>query len=265
METDGSVRQRLKQSEITYQSESDMNFISYLDKLLNESKDLDGGLLSPTETRPHADSDFSGRYSAKDLIELAIIRGNASTPTKSNTNRFDIHRGGQRVATIMLARSAYRLGERLIAGLDFREALLPCYTVNAFLETVEEVDESIALRSSSSITRATRRIQASCFENAICAQKLSLGFMIPATATPDFRTSSVQLKWNLRVEFVVGRSSRGSHDEEGLLEEVNEDERGRILAAAQELHCESFDVLVPIRVYGGLGEAKESTVMSSSV
>ena len=154
VETDGSVRERLKRSELTHKSESDTNFIAYLDKLLNEDKALDGGLLSPTETRAHADSDVSGRYSAKDLIELAIIRGNTSTPTKSSTNRFDIHRGGQRVATIMLARSAYRLGERLIAGLDFREAVLPCYTVHAFLETVEEVDESIALRSSSSITRA---------------------------------------------------------------------------------------------------------------
>jgi RAB6A-GEF complex partner protein 2 len=232
-------------------------------RLLSESEG-NGGLLSPTHGVIPDISDSSGQATVKDLIELAILRGNASTPSKLSPNRFDIHRGGQRVATIMLTRSAYRLGERLIAGLDFRDALVPCYAVHAFLETVEEVDESIALRSNASITRATRRIQASCFENSICARRLSLGFMIPTTAAPEFRTSSVQLKWNLRIEFTTGKESSDSADE-GLIEEVAEDERGRVLAAAQELPCESFDVLVPIRVYGSIGEISESLPMTAAI
>ena len=266
IESEGTVDQRLMKTAVKSTSESETTFASYVDKLLSDTpSDLDGGLLSPTDTQTQANQNPFAQYSAKDFIELAVLRGNASAPSKSSTNRFDIHRSGQRVATVVLARSAYRLGERLIVGLDFRDALLPAYAVHAFLETVEEVDESIALRSSASISRATRRIQASSFENTVCAQRLSLAFMIPTTAAPEFRTSSINLKWSLRIEFTTGRTSAPPHGSTELLEEVNEDERGSVMAAAQELPCETFDVLVPIRVYGGLGEARSNPAMSSVV
>jgi len=79
----------------------------------------------------------------------------------------------------------------------------------------------------------------------------------------------------VRVEFVIGSSSRGmlkelerevaaegaTRDVEGsgskglsraeyLLEEVSKDERGAVFAAAQRLPCESFEVAVPIKVFG---------------
>ena len=58
-----------------------------------------------------------------------------------------------------------------------------------------------------------------------------------------------------------------THDDEGsgeqqafddLLEEISSDDRGVILAAAQRLPAESFEVQVPIRVYGAVAGAPEA-------
>ena len=236
-----------------YQS-TDASFTSYVSSLLASPQSLaQEGLLSPTGPVPLDEAELASStnvHSMKELVDLAILRGSSLA---TSPNRFDIHRSSQRVATITLSRGAYRLGDILIAGFDFQASKVPCYAIQAFLETVEEVDETIALRSSASITRATRRVQASCFENATCARRLSIGFMIPTTATPDFRTSGVRLKWSLRIEFTTRKALGQS------VEEVVQDERGTVFAAAQELVCESFDVLVPIRVFGSVTEsAKEN-------
>jgi hypothetical protein len=43
-----------------------------------------------------------------------------------------------------------------------------------------------------------------------------------------------------------------------LLEEISSDDRGIILAAAQRLPAESFEVQVPIRVYGAMSGAPDT-------
>ncbi|KAF4123655.1 RAB6A-GEF complex partner protein 2 [Geosmithia morbida] len=52
-----------------------------------------------------------------------------------------------------------------------------------------------------------------------------------------------------------GRGQPASHP---LLEQISQDERGGlVLAAAENLACESFDVMVPLRVYGAVGSGLE--------
>ena len=46
--------------------------------------------------------------------------------------------------------------------------------------------------------------------------------------------------------------------QDNLLEEISSDDRGVILAAAQRLPAESFEVQVPIRVYGAVSGAPEA-------
>jgi hypothetical protein len=43
-----------------------------------------------------------------------------------------------------------------------------------------------------------------------------------------------------------------------LLEEISSDDRGVILAAAQRLPAESFEIQVPIRVYGAVSGVPEA-------
>ncbi|KAH8164932.1 hypothetical protein CIB48_g3309 [Xylaria polymorpha] len=252
---------------------SNMNdFLTYVDELLDRPRD-GLGLLSPTATAaPSRRSSFVGESTtAKQAIDLAIIRSNMSSESGQSSNRFVIARNGQRVGVVMLARPAYRLGETVTMAIDFTDAEIPCYAVHAALETSERVDPSLALRSEASVHRVTRKVYASSSEATLFARRIVFTPTIPISATPEFMTSGLNLEWKIRVEFVVPSSAstnpitnadddddaarEDAPPKEGhpLLEEISHNEKsGLILVAAENLECESFEVAVPLRVYGAL-------------
>ncbi|KAI0861396.1 Rgp1-domain-containing protein [Xylaria cubensis] len=256
------------------------DFLTYVDELLDRPRD-GLGLLSPTATAaPSRRSSFIGdTTTAKQAIDLAILRSNMTSESGQSSNRFVIARNGRRVGVVMLARPAYRLGETVTMAIDFTDAEIPCYAVHAALETSERVDPSLALRSEASVHRVTRKVYASSSEATMFARRVVFTPTIPVSATPEFMTSGLHLEWKIRVEFVVPSSAStnssssaddASDDEnaakrevalkEGhpLLEEISHnDKSGLILVAAENLECESFEVAVPIRVYGALGTGLE--------
>lgn len=223
--------------------------------------------------------------SCKDAIDLAILRSNQITQTARSPNRFEIARNGRRIAVIILNRPAHRLGETVLATIDFQNASLPCYALRAVLETSEKVSPDLAVRSDASIHRTTRKCHASCFENTLFATRVVFCPAIPVSATPTILTSGVDLVWELRFEFVTttqtqgsssppppppqqpfgqtefgndGSSASGGHypgttaapSGRGLLEPVSRDDRGSVLAALENLSCESFEIAIPLTVYG---------------
>jgi len=233
-------------------------FLSYVDSLLNRPRQNSSyGLLSPTEPNSRTLSPIGEEPGTmKESIDLAILKSNIANSSKQSTNRFKITRSGDRVAVIMLARPAYRLGETIPVAIDFQESDVPCYALHATLESSEIIDPAIALRSKASIHRVTRRIHASQNECTVSAKIVLFNPMIPSTATPEFITSGISLEWSLRFEFVTSRLGEGEESDESpddLMEEVARDERGSVNAAVQVLPCESFDVSVPLRVYGAVG------------
>jgi hypothetical protein len=237
-------------------------FLDYVDNLLDRPRQNSTmGLLSPTDTIPGRPSVVEEPQSMKDAIDLAIMRSNMAGLSNQSANRFEIARSGRRVAVIMLARPAYRLGETISAVIDFANADIPCYSIHMSLETAEKVDPAIALRSNASIYRVTRKVHASFSENALFAQRLSFAPTIPPNATPEFITSGISLEWRLRIEFITPRLSHLDGEEniwDELLEEVSTDDRAIILAAAERLPAESFEVQVPVRVYGAVHGGTES-------
>ena len=276
------------------------SFLSYLDELLARPQDgPHGSLLSPSAAPPsrrqstYSDDPMSPQspYSpsfttAKEAIDMAIMRANLIRAGQQSANRFEIARNGHRVGVVMLARPAYRLGEVVTLAIDFSGGEIPCYAVHFGLETSERVDASLALRSEASVHRVTRKVLASASEAALYARRVVFCPTIPTTATPEFVTSGVSLEWKIRIEFVVpvvegedsqeerdegsegdesegGRGSdrtksprpRSPHPQTGhpLLEELSRDDRGGlVLVAAENLICESFEVAVPLRVYGAV-------------
>jgi hypothetical protein len=250
----------------TASGKSDTNtfndFLEYVDNLLERPRQNSSmGLLSPTGTMPGRSSIAEEPQTMKDSIDTAILRSNLTGAANQSANRFEIARSGRRVAVIMLARPAYRLGETMSAVIDFTDSHIPCYSVHVSLETSEKVDPAIALRSNASIYRVTKKAYASFSENALFAQRLTFAPTIPPNATPEFITSGVSLEWKLRVEFITPRLMHESGKEalwDDLLEEIKSDDRGVILAAAQMLPAESFEVQVPIRVYGAVSGAPEA-------
>jgi len=239
-------------------------FLSYVENLLDRPSQNSGtSLLSPTEPDSRSLTPMAeGLDTMKDAIDLAILRSNTTTSSRRSANRFEIARSGERVAVIMLARPAYRLGETIPVAIDFEESDLQCYSLHATLETSEIIDPAIALRSKASIHRVTRRIHAFQSEPTIAARKVLFNPMIPLISTPDFITSGISLEWKLRFEFVSSRIGDVRELGQGiddLMEEVARDERGSIKAAVQGLTCETFDLTVPLQVYGATGRFDEKT------
>lgn len=234
------------------------NFLAYVDELITKPRrNSHFGLLSPTEAiGSRRKSVVEEPATAKEAIDMAILRSNIATESQQSANRFEIARGGKRVAVVMLARPAYRLGETITAAIEFTDAEIPCYAIHAALETSEKVDQSIALRSEASIFRVTRRVHVSHSESTLFARRVVFTPTIPVTATPEFITSGVSLDWRIRIEFVTPRLATVDNEvidlSADLLEEYTNDERGVVYAAVQGLECESFEVAVPLRVYGAL-------------
>jgi hypothetical protein len=241
------------------------DFLEYVGHLLERPRQNSSlGLLSPTDTMPGRSIIMDEPQTMKEAIDLAILRSNLTGVANQSANRFEIARSGRRVAVIMLARPSYRLGETISAVLDFTNTDIPCYSVHVSLETSEKVDPAIALRSNASIYRVTRKVHAAFSENALFAQRLSFSPTIPPNATPEFITSGISLEWKLRVEFITPRLTHEDSGEEifwdDLLEEISSDDRGVILAATERLSAESFEVQVPIRVYGAVTGAPDVAV-----
>ncbi|KAI1097701.1 Rgp1-domain-containing protein [Jackrogersella minutella] len=251
-------RRKLDQPESTYNG-----FLSYVEELLDRPhRGL--GLLSPTATAPQSrrTSAFEDSSSAKDAIDLAILRSNLSSESGQSSNRFEIARNGRRVGVVMLARPAYKLGESVSMAIDFTGAEIPCYAIHAALETAERVEPTLALRSEASVHRVTRKVYCSSSEATLFARRVVFHPTIPIGATPEFVTSGLSLEWKIRIEFVVPSSASEGPDiadsdpeaqSHPLLEEISRDEKGGlVLVAAENLDCESFEVAVPLRVYGAV-------------
>lgn len=234
---------------------SSFDFLSYVDEILDQREHQESiNSLTPIET--HSAHEFiNEQFSCKDAIDLAIVRSNQTMASDRSANRFEISRNGRRIAVIVLNRPSHRLGEVVVATIDFTGAALPCYSLRGSLETSEKVNPTIALRSSSSIARATRRVHATCFENTLFSTKVIFTPSIPVSGTPSFITSGVSLDWELRFEFVTS-SLRDDDDIPAasginLLEPVERDDRGTVLAPLESVPCQSFEIGVPLTVYGG--------------
>ena len=149
-------------------------------------------------------------------------------------------------------------------AVDFGpDVAIPTYAVGVQLESAEKVDPAIALRSAASIARVTRRVHARSTASALFARRLTFQLTVPLNVTPEFVTSGISLEWCVKVEFVTPRQVYGADGTEGgavgreLLEEIGRDERGAVMAAVERLPCESFEVSVPVRVYGAVAAGSE--------
>lgn len=105
------------------------DFMDYVKALLDEANaSHHARLLSPTAVVGKRLSICDeAPTSSKEAIEMAIL--GAGPRDMSASVVFDIARNGQRVATVNLARSAYKLGETITAVIDLHNVQIPCYHV----------------------------------------------------------------------------------------------------------------------------------------
>lgn len=261
------------------------DFLAYTQLLLSQDPSA-APLASPTSPAARRSSSSSMTTSMRERISHAILRSNTA-PTDSgaaqSSNRFTIARAGITIGVLALLRPSYRLGETVLGSISLFPSPSQVVMLNLSLESSERVDPSLALRSANSIARVTKRTHASVTECALFSRAIGFGLEIPISATPSFNTTGVSGSWRIRVEFVTAvrnddkefglglgigvddeeeeeewKEEKRSLDEEeekdhsagGLLEQVHSDDRGRVLIARETLRSESFEIGVPICVYG---------------
>lgn len=261
-------------------------FQTYVNHLLESPrKNSSYGLLSPTASVDSKGLSYPDPYalstqasSTRDLIDLTIRRSGLLYSSEQSATNFTITRASKLIANVVVSRPAFKLGDFVSCVVDFAFAQTPCYGLEMTLESSEKVDPSLAIRSPQSVERATRRSWARTVDSALWSRRCVFNAQIPTNATPTFSTTGVGLDWCVRVEFVVAKqaveqdkSNEGAKgvvrpQEESLrkvrrlLEEVNADERGITLSAKSYLVCESFEVTVPIRVFGAsVGDVENGT------
>jgi len=258
-------------------------FQTYVNYLLeNPRKNSSFGLLSPTSDVDTGRSSYVDVFapkghtsSTRELIDLAVRRSGMLHGSDQSQTNFTIARASRLVAQVILSRPAFKLGDTVSCIVDFTSAPTLCYGVEMTLESSEKVDPSFAIRSTQSVERATRRSWARMIDSTFWSKKCVLNTQIPSTATPTFSTTGIGLDWCIRVEFIVAKHSDEeregddtTNDVQGdarrkverLMDEVNSDERGTTLSAASYLACESFEITVPIRVFGAaVGDVENGT------
>ncbi|EXJ82521.1 hypothetical protein A1O3_06334 [Capronia epimyces CBS 606.96] len=233
---------------------STAEFLLFVDTLLDRNRRRQSS--SGTTEAFLSNQDSGGQSNAIQAINRAILYSNQIVGSDSSPNRFEITRNGLRVAVVVLDRPLHRLGETVTAVIDFSEGQVPCASLRSTLETSEKVSPSLAVRSAATINRITRKVYWARSENILFTNRATFAPSIPASATPTFVTSGVNHEWSLRFEFGI---IRPVEDEEGevkpmaaLLEEVVTDERGAINVAVETLECETFEIVIPLTVYGDL-------------
>lgn len=258
------------------------DFLSYVDSLLKPRTPSLANALSPspmpffpfaaplpTPIRATQDEEITPKEAIEQLI-LGVLR-----PPGTPSSSFAIARSGLRVATLTLARPAYKLGEAITAVLDFTGAQLTTYHVHVTLESSESIAPDLALRSEASVHRTTRKIHAMYSCMTLYADRTVTSLSIPSSASATFETSGVSLKWAIRIEFITlspGHSQQHlpstppsptspTHSsalptppKPELLDLTFSDQRGEIREARQGITVESFEAEVPVRVLPNPGE-----------
>ncbi|KAI8583160.1 hypothetical protein K450DRAFT_224496 [Umbelopsis ramanniana AG] len=170
---------------------------------------------------------------------------------------YDICKSNVRVAYLHLMKITHRLGEPIMGMLNFHNCDIPTYHINITLESYEEIEQSIALKSPQQNKKLTRKIHSEHHEFCLNSQRVAFSLPIPLMATPDFHTTGVKLNYFLRFEFLTGvqqsaRTGAPKAVPPSYLP-INVDERHKHYQAVQEVDISSFDCTIPIKVYGASG------------
>jgi hypothetical protein len=144
------------------------------------------------------------------------------------------------------------------------------------LESAEDIDPDVSVRSQSSVYRATRRVHGTKSEWTTFARRVQFAFAIPTGAAPSFETSSgspmfttlilVRHHWSLRLEFLTSLTPEPNPNDpqapipQNLLKLVENDDRASMYVATDTLFCETFDCHVPLVVLPTNQEIPEDRV-----
>ncbi|OAQ23475.1 Rgp1-domain-containing protein [Linnemannia elongata AG-77] len=217
-------------------------FEDYVEELLQSIKpasDESSTLNTRELTRRESDA-----YKDEDTIHAQTCLEKVALLSRSSSSAsYDICKNNVPVAKLSLIKTRFKLGETVHGVISFSSREIPTYQISVTLETVEAIEPNFACRSAAQTAKLTKRVHAELHESCIDTMRTSFSLCIPPTATPEFKTSTLTLKWYLRVEFITGPANQPR------FKMTSVDERRSQYHAVESLSNESFDCSVPIQVY----------------
>ncbi|KAF9088580.1 hypothetical protein BGX23_007243 [Mortierella sp. AD031] len=217
-------------------------FEDYVEELLQSIKpSSEEASLSNTRELTRRESDA---YKDEDSIHAQTCLEKVALLSRSSSSAsYDICKNNVPVAKLSLIKTRFKLGETVHGVISFSAREIPTYQISVTLETVEAIEPNFACRSAAQTAKLTKRVHAELHESCIDTMRTSFSLCIPPTATPEFKTSTLTLKWYLRVEFITGPANQPR------FKMTSVDERRSQYHAVESLSNESFDCSVPIQVY----------------
>ncbi|KAL7320014.1 Golgi membrane exchange factor (Ric1p-Rgp1p) subunit [Mucor circinelloides] len=197
-------------------------------------------------TRRESDA-YEERSADEQILDKSCSQVVSRITHRSRKAMYDICKNNQRVAKLHLIKTAHRLGEPVIGVLDFSEAILSTYKISIFLESCESVEDTISLRTPQHISRVSRKTHSDFHSFCLDNRRLSFSLPIPATASPEFQTTGVSLKYFLKFEFIT------SIDNQPPFIPIIKDEKHIHHQCLQDIEVSTFDCQIPLTIYGSPG------------
>ncbi|KAG0377787.1 hypothetical protein BGX24_005463 [Mortierella sp. AD032] len=182
-------------------------FEDYVEELL-QSIQPSSEESSPSNTRELTRRE-SDAYKDEDTIHAQTCLEKVALLSRSTSSAsYDICKNNVPVAKLSLIKTRFKLGETVHGVISFASREIPTYQISVTLETVEAIEPDFACRSAAQTAKLTKRVHAELHESCIDTMRTSFSLCIPPTATPEFKTSTLTLKWYLRVEFITGPANQ---------------------------------------------------------
>lgn len=190
-------------------------FLSYLEHLLSRDNKVPP---TPTDLLTKRELPLVRRQStSEENIKYFSRYQHSLDPSNAIKTRFEIGRSGKRIGSVILSKPVYRVGENIVFIVDYTGAALKTFHITATLETEEAIASDVLKqfkyfhdsntqgneRPTIDTSAMTRRVYSQATMTTYSLSRSTFEFTIPATATPQFSTSSISLKWILKIDFIT--------------------------------------------------------------
>ncbi|KAF9203632.1 hypothetical protein BGZ49_006197 [Haplosporangium sp. Z 27] len=230
-------------------------FEDYVAELIKNIKPNDEE-FSPTQARELTRRESDAYKDEEAILSRTCLEKVALLSRSTSAASYDICKNNVPVAKLSLIKTRFKLGETVHGVLSFSVRKIPTYQISITLETIEAIEPIYACRSAAQTAKLTRRVHAELHESCIDTMRTSFALCIPPTATPEFKTSTLTLKWCIRVEFITGLA------DQPRFKMTSVDERRSQYQAVESLPTESFDCTVPIQLMLAVASDRLDSVKS---
>lgn len=148
---------------------------------------------------------LNGNIKTRSLLDVAVEKLTTITCKKSQYIYNVVNKNGL-VGCFILFKSAYRIGDEILGIFDFRECKVKCTKLIVTLQSEEHVCDEYKKTSSKYLHSHTS--YSTQQEFCLYSKKIQVQLPIPITATPEFKSDIVDVRWRLHFEFYLSTSEQ---------------------------------------------------------